>query len=72
MKGEWGTKFFDTETECDKCTGRAVGILKDPALYEDTFKGIRAGVPLCSHHRDELRNSLNVDWDEVDFQRFID
>jgi len=49
-----------------------VGVLKDPALYEDTFKGIRAGVPLCSHHRDELRNSLNVDWDEVDFQRFID
>ena len=72
MKGEWGTKFYDTDTTCDKCQRRAVGILKDVALYDEPYKGIRAGVPLCSNHRDRLKGETDVDWEADTFQRFID
>jgi len=72
VKGEWGTKFFDTSTECEDCGSRAVGVLKDVALHDETYKGIKAAVPLCSHHRDKVKAQNEEVWGDNTFQRFID
>ncbi len=70
VKGHYGTEQVPPDTECEKCSRRAVGVL----VLEQRLgnKGTKKTRPLCSNHRDSLKAQLGDVWEEYDFRRFVD
>lgn len=68
---KYGTSFYGTETECEQCSTRAVGVLvvKRGLLPEDAVK---RSAPLCGDHRDKYKSEYSGAWSESEFRRFVD
>lgn len=71
VSGEYGTKVYPPDTDCEKCKNRAVGVL----LIEKTRRRedkMDTGTPLCSQHKKKAKEEQIADWDNWEWRRFVD
>jgi len=71
VSNKYGTTCFGTNTSCEVCNSRAVGvfILPDEHKPDDN---IRRAYPMCSSHRDDTREDYDSLWEVAEFRRFVD
>lgn len=71
VKMRYGTRQFPPDTDCDECGARAVGVMIPD---EDTVQddGLVDPRPLCSTHRDDIKQDKETFFQEGEFRRFID
>lgn len=72
MKGLYGTETFPPDTECHRCTRRAVCVLVKKKKYStgdrSTSKTGEEGEPLCGVHRDKVKSTTTA---ELEFRTFV-